>query len=120
MAESLANLSKSDGKWKYHNQATGSVAITLPATFNELFVKTEYTVSGSYTRIYCHYLIYEALPNTMSTNNYYNIGFGQTLNNVSQNNWSSIWCGRDKVQLNRFSEANSDVTSSAITTVYYR
>ncbi len=107
-------------KWKYHNQATGSVAITLPATFNELLVKTEYTISGGYTRTYCHYLIYEALPNTMATDNYFNIGFGQAINNVSRNNWSSIWCGRDKVQLNGFWEANSDHTSEAITTVYYR
>lgn len=102
-------------KWKYHNQATGSVAIILPATFNELFVKVVGTVSGI-TRVYNFHFIYDALSNTMSNTEYYNQGFGYQ----STKCFASLYCGKDKVQLNDFVERDSVIVSTAVTTVYYR
>lgn len=120
MAEKLANLNKGgsggSGAWKYLTQVTGATEVTLPSKFNELFVKVVGTHSG-YTRVYNFHFIYDALPNTMSTTEYYNIGFGFT---GGAQCYASAFCGKNKYQTNAFMEMEANILSTTVTTVYYR
>ena len=97
--------------WKYLGSKKGNADITLPNSFNELYVEV---VNGYMNWIYVFNLPYATLTNDKK---YYFNGFW--LNDTS-NGMAQVGCSKTQINLPASYRNKNDETSNSTITVYYR